>query len=318
MNLSAANGMRLGFILFTMALWPLAHGAMTVAQESERRALKPTAASSTKSAVGSTRINNEIANQRIVDGLRSSANLPPNIEMWIVGRHPSQYPGMDEATLKIGEGSNISRQDVLISRDNAYAFVGRVVDLHQDPYRTAMKKIDLTNSPMRGPQGAKVVMIEFSDFECPLCGQAYHIVETDVMKQYGTKIKMVYKNYPLPNHAWAEAAAVAAMCAKAQKNEAFWVLYDGFFDNQLSITADNVKSKALEFARKGNLDVSNFERCYDAKQTLAQIKADMAEGEALGLTGTPLFLINGHPVPGAQPFSEFQKVIEEELKKLSK
>jgi protein-disulfide isomerase len=257
------------------------------------------------------------ANQRLIDTIQNafSSRIPPNTEISVVARSASKVSGLDSVTIELKNGSNSNHLDVLVSPDNKFAIVGQVLDLSKDPFAENMEKINTANAPVSGNKNAKVTIVEYSDFQCPYCSQAYRTVENDVMKQFGDKVKLVYKNLPLPMHPWAENAAIAGLCVSRQNNDAFWVLYRNFFENQSSINTDNVKAKALEYVAKTQIDTKKFEECYDNKLTLPQVKADMTEAQSLGITGTPGFVINGRQLPGAQPFSSFQRVIEEELKK---
>jgi protein-disulfide isomerase len=260
----------------------------------------------------------EKVNNRILDNIRATFSVPPNVVLKVESRGPSKVKGLDSVVVRAIDGANSQRNEILLSGDDKYAIVGRVLDLVDDPYAENMKKINLANTPVFGNKDAKITIVEYSDFECPYCSQAYHTIENDVMKQYGDKVKIVYKNFPLPIHTWAESAAVAGLCAYSQSNDAFWILYRGYFENQSAITKENVKAKSLEFAGNAKIDTKKFEECYDKKETLPQVKAEMSEAQLLGLTGTPLFIVNGRSLPGVQPFSSFQRVIDEELKKESK
>jgi protein-disulfide isomerase len=256
-------------------------------------------------------------NQRILDTIRTVFSVPPLIEMVVVGREPSKMKAIDTITIEVRDGANSSRQQVFVTDDSKFVLVARVFDLSQDPYAENVKKINLKDVPVKGNKDAKITIVEYSDFQCPYCGQSYRTMENEVMKQYGDKVKLVYKNFPLPIHAWAENASIAGLCALRQSNDAFWVLYKEFYEGQASITPENIKAKAMEFAAKAKLDAKGFEDCYNNKLTLPQVKAEMAEAQQLGLTGTPLFFINGRPLSGVQPFASFQKVIDEVLKKNS-
>jgi protein-disulfide isomerase len=133
------------------------------------------------------------------------------------------------------------------------------------------------------------------------------------MKQYDGKVKLVYKNFPLGFHKWAEAAGIAGECAFEQNPDAFWKYYDFMFANQQQITPENVKEKATESLKDTKVDMAKWNDCYDNKKTLDKIKADMAEGAGVGVTGTPAFIINGRKISGAQPFQAFKAVIDDEL-----
>lgn len=256
--------------------------------------------------------------QHLLDNIRVSFKLAPSIDLTIVKREASKLKGLDTVTIEAKEGSNTSRLDFYVTQDNKFALLpARVFDLNENPYEENVKRINLDNAPLTGNKNAKVTIVEYSDFQCPYCSQAFKVVENDVMKQYGNKVKLVYKNFPIPGHPWAEDAAVAGLCAFRQNNDAFWVFYRSFFENQSSITPENIKAKAMDYATTAQLDTKKFEECFDKKLTLSQVKADMAEAQAVGIGGTPLFMINGVPLSGAQPFSSFQRVLDDALKKTS-
>jgi protein-disulfide isomerase len=135
------------------------------------------------------------------------------------------------------------------------------------------------------------------------------------MKEYGDKVRLIYKNYPLPFHKWAEPAAIGGECVFDQNEEAFWTLYDYLFAHQREITPENVKEKVLEALKDTKVDTAKVTACLDGKQTAERVQADMAEGQQAGVTGTPAFLINGRKISGAQPFESFKTVIDDELKR---
>ena len=101
--------------------------------------------------------------------------------------------------------------------------------------------------------------------------------------------------------------------AKQQKVDAFWKMYHGFFANQKDVNPTNVKDKAWEFVSDQGLDKAKFDDCFDNKKTQAGVKADIAEGQSVGVTGTPSFVINGRLLVGAQPYEQFKAVIDDEL-----
>lgn len=307
------------FIVFFLAVTTfLSYGMDKQGTTSQKpAATAPEKGSAAKEAGTLSSTSTDKVNQRIVDYIRDAYKIPPTVDLSVAGRGPSKINGLELVTIEVKDGSRSNRQEVYISSDNKFVLVARVFDLSEDPFAENMKKINLAAAPVLGNVAAKVTIVEYSDFQCPFCSQAYHTIENDVMKQYGNKIRLVYKNFPLPSHPWAESAAIAGLCANQQSTNAFWQFYRNFFENQSAITPDNVKAKSMEFATKAEIDTKKFEDCYDKKLTLPQVKADMTEAQSLGISGTPLFIINGYPLPGVQPFSSFQKVIDAELKRNS-
>jgi protein-disulfide isomerase len=128
-----------------------------------------------------------------------------------------------------------------------------------------------------------------------------------VLQTYGRSVRLVYKDYPLPNHAHAQKAAEAARCAGAQGK--YWEMHDKMFVdlNQLAVPALKKHAAAI------GLDQAAFDQCLDSGQFAQAVAADAAYGEKLGVNSTPSFFINGRPLVGAQPFDAFKSVIDEEL-----
>jgi predicted DsbA family dithiol-disulfide isomerase len=159
--------------------------------------------------------------------------------------------------------------------------------------------------PEKGPKDAPVLIIAFSDYECPYCRRAEDTVE-QVLKAYDGKVRYVFRDYPLPFHKNAKPAAVAAGCAREQGK--FWEYNQKLFKADLS--PDGLKKTAAEVG----LDSGKFDACL-AKNDTKTIDQDIADGGAVGVNGTPAFFINGHSLSGAQPFDAFKKVIDAELPK---
>jgi protein-disulfide isomerase len=156
-----------------------------------------------------------------------------------------------------------------------------------------------------GPK-APVTIVEFSDYQCPFCSRAEGTVD-QVMKAYGDKVRLVYRDFPLPMHPQARPAAEAANCAHAQGK--FWEYHAKLFANQSALGDEKLK----EYAKDLGLDAGKFEQCLATKPFKAAIDKDIADASKVGVTGTPAFFINGRMLSGAQPFDKFKEVIDEEL-----
>ena len=148
------------------------------------------------------------------------------------------------------------------------------------------------NSPRAtlGNQNAKVVIEEFSDFQCPACGVISPMVE-QIVRKYLDKVRLDFYHYPLSYHQNAFIAAEAAECANDQGK--FWEFGKVAFANQTNLTEDNLKL----FAKNLKLDTTKFNQCLDSGAKKAKIKNDMAEGDKRDLQGTPSFYVNGTLVP---------------------
>ncbi len=166
--------------------------------------------------------------------------------------------------------------------------------------------IDDGGSPSLGPADAPIVIIEFGDFRCGFCKRFNDETLTPLLERYGDRVRLVYRDYPILGQASLEAA-IAAACANDQAR--FWEFHDLLFANQNNLT----RAGYLSHAQTLGLDVAAFTTCLDEAPHTQAIVADYQAGEALGVTGTPTFFINGRPLIGAQPLQAFVNVIEEEL-----
>ena len=159
--------------------------------------------------------------------------------------------------------------------------------------------------PERGPKNASVTIIEFSDYQCPFCQKAEDVVD-QVMKTYTDKVRLVYRDYPLPFHPNARPASEAAACANAQGK--FWEYHAKLFHG------DGLEPEKLKtYADQVGLDRKKFDDCLEKKPFKAEIDKDVKDGEKAGVNGTPAFFINGRMLSGAQPFEKFKEVIDDEL-----
>ena len=251
-------------------------------------------------------------NDKIIKYYRKKNNVPPAQAVTVTDLKDSPIKGAKEGTLEVGTAPQVRKVPFTASPDGKYVIFAEVSDVTVDPSRAVMEKIKLDGAACKGPKDAKVTIVEYSDFQCPFCAKGYTTVEQQVLKEYGEKVKFCFKDFPLAFHPWAEPAAIAAECVREQKADAYWKVYDGFFQNQKDINPTNVKDKALEFAGAG-VDKAKFDDCVDNKKTQASVKADQAEGGSVGVTGTPSFVINGRLLVGAQPYEQFKAVIDDEM-----
>lgn len=171
---------------------------------------------------------------------------------------------------------------------------------------------DLTGLTPRGNPDAKVVIVEYSDFQCPFCGKAQTTVE-QILNDYNGKVKLYYKQFPLTQiHPNAQKAAEASLLAADQGK--FWEYHDLLFENQ-----DNLDLASLKrYAAQLNLDMEKFNSGLDSGIKAQAVNKDLEEGIRNGVGGTPMFFINGQVVSGAQPYSVFKQTIDSELNKVYK
>jgi protein-disulfide isomerase len=171
------------------------------------------------------------------------------------------------------------------------------------------QKVDVPvgDAPIRGPEDARITIVEYSDFQCPFCARVIPTLD-QIRETYGDDVRLVYKHLPLRIHPEAPGAAAASVAAQQQGK--FWEMHDKIFANQQQLS----DAAYVAFARELGLDVERFEADRKSAAVRQRIDADEAEANRLGVSGTPAFFINGRFLSGAQPFEAFQRVIDEELK----
>lgn len=167
--------------------------------------------------------------------------------------------------------------------------------------------IDLANAPLTRAD-APVTVVEFSDFQCPFCSKGADRV-AEIKSKYGSKVKVAFKHFPLPNHPNARPAAEASMCVNEQGTEKFWKFHDLVFKNQ-----DKMDEAGLaNFAKQAGAKEDAYKACVAAGKYRDLIGQDMAYGEKIGVESTPTFFVNGRVVKGAVDFAQFAEIIDDEL-----
>ncbi len=187
------------------------------------------------------------------------------------------------------------------------------------PQPVIEKVVSIDDDPIKGDKNAPVTIIEFSDYECPFCKRSYDNVVTKIDEEYISKgkVKLVFRDYPLPFHKKAIPAAVAANCAGEQGK--YWEVHDFLFENPGKLDAASVISSAAGIG----LDKAKFEACVNDKSKEKEIEKDVEDGQKYGVRGTPSYFIGkttdgdeitGTFIRGAQPYTVFKELIDEQLK----
>ena len=178
------------------------------------------------------------------------------------------------------------------------------VRVELEPPRTTIETD--ANDPAFGSRNATVEIVEFSDFQCPFCQRLNGTLE-QLKADYGDDVRLVFKDYPLPNHAQAFKAAEAGNCAHEQGK--FWELHDVMFSNQSELEVADLKRHAGELG----LDQASFDTCLDSGRFAASVSADLRLGQGVGVSSTPTVFLNGRAVMGAAPYNVFAEIVQDEI-----
>ncbi len=258
---------------------------------------------------------------RVERQVRVYYSLPPNVKIVLGPLKPSEFPNYDATTVSIDFGDKKQNFDFLLSKDGKTLVRFTRMDLTKDPYAEVMQKINLLGRPARGNKDAKLVVVNYDDFQCPYCARMHQTLFPQVLKEYGDRAVFIYKDFPLSEiHPWATHAAVNANCLGAQNNDAYWEFADYIHGNQAEVSSE--KSREGQFAaldritllhgQKRNLDLAKLQSCVKAQNEDA-VKASVREGEGLGVGATPTLFINGQKVDGAVPISDLRAALDRAL-----
>jgi predicted DsbA family dithiol-disulfide isomerase len=165
--------------------------------------------------------------------------------------------------------------------------------------------VDLSDTFVKGNKDAQVILVEFADYQCPYC-QKVHPELDQLQREFGNRLAIANKDFPLPMHPYAMKAAEAARCAGMQGK--FWEFHDLLFSDK-KLEVKDLK----EQARTLHLDGERFDSCLDSGQTAGSVERDADEGRRLGLTGTPSFFVNGHFSSGALSYATLRDMVAQQL-----
>lgn len=233
---------------------------------------------------------------------------------------PSTMPGFFEATVvafpKKGAGDRIN-QDIYVSGDGRFMLENAPLRLDADPFRETREQIDLRNHPGFGSVVPRVTIVEFGDLQCSYCKAVVNVLRTDIPRDYGREVRVIFKDYPLFEiHPWAWDAAASGRCVFKQKPEAFWEYHDWAYEQQGKLNPEQFKRAAASFVAGKHLDTAKYTACLADPDTRAEIERSLQEGRALKVTGTPAFFINGRKVEGSMAYSTMRQYIQSELEYL--
>ncbi len=209
------------------------------------------------------------------------------------------------AVSRLGD-ANRAENEALIEQAVAQALGNNTGSRATGPDPNVRYDASPDNDPFKGPADAPITIVEFGDFKCGYCARFHNETLEPLLADYEGQVRIVFRDYPILGSTSLEAA-FAAECANNQ--DAFWPYHDLLYVNQQILSRDSF----ITFAEQLELDVETFTTCLDDEEYREEVFADYADGQRLGVTGTPTFYVNGRPIVGAQPYPVFAAAIEEEL-----
>jgi protein-disulfide isomerase len=181
----------------------------------------------------------------------------------------------------------------------------------QQPQQNYPLEIVLGDAPRIGDPDAPIILVEFTDYQCPFCSRHFQETYPQILEQYIETgvVQYVFKDFPLKSiHPQAAKAAEAARCAGDQN--AYLAMHDILFERQSEWGVSNPIPIFASYAEEIGLDGEELTQCLESNKYQAAVDADLQQGVELGVTGTPAFFMNGYPLSGAQPINVFQQGID--------
>ena len=272
-----------------------------------------------KAQTNNSNSQDAVLNRHIEVLVRSQFNIPPEYNVSLGARKPSQVPGYESLPITLSRGAKSTVVEFLISTDGKTLARLETFSLAKDP----AFNIDVNGRPIRGNPAAKVTVINFDDLECPYCARMHQSLFPATMDHYKDKVRFIYKDDPLTElHPWAMHAAVDANCLATQSGDVYWTYVDYLHSHGQEITgADRDLKKSFasldRIARQegtlGKLDEAKLDACI-AKQDETQVKASAKEADELGIDGTPALFVDGEKISGAVPEEQVWMAIDRALR----
>jgi protein-disulfide isomerase len=285
-------------LVTTATILVLCANVASVAQTPQAGQSGQTSKSATTS---SSSANQQTPIQKTIEAyLRHLYAFGPDMLVTVSAPRETEVPGLLETTVSVKNGDSSEDAKFYISKDGKYLIRGDISDLGKDPLTENRALMDLKDAPSLGDAKAPVTVVEYSDFECPVC-RNLHDVMRGILQNY-PQVRLVFKDFPIESlHPWARTAALAGRCAYQQNQAAFWKMYDSIYDNQEVISAENAWAKMADYAAQSGLNAEAFRSCMASPEAGAAVDASHANGQKLDVNSTPTVFVNGRRIVGADP-----------------
>jgi len=260
--------------------------------------------------------NHAATRDRIARYVRERFNIPDNVKLTVGPFRDSPFSEFLETILTLDDGKQPRTQRFYVTKDGRFLVDGNVYTLGADPKREISRAISLEDQPTQGPANAPITFVEYADLQCPMCARLHEMLEKDVVPKYGDKIRVVFKEFPLPTiHDWAVPGAIASQCAYQIAPDQFVAFRTLVYQNQNTFTGDNARDMLLHYGAQVGIDNQKLASCLDSKASLPRVEASSREGQELGIASTPTSFVNGRVVVGAPDPPALYKILDEALDK---
>ena len=204
---------------------------------------------------------------------------------------------------------------LFVTKDGGKILQGSAYDVNFNPFKKDLDRLKTQFQPSLGTPGATVVVVLFSDFQCPYCKVEAQMLRQNLISAYPTQVRLYFIDFPLVQlHPWAKAAAMAGRCVFHQDPASFWSYYDWVYGHQETITADNLKSIVTIWSKdRKDVDTLQLGGCMDSKEPEKEVDDEMAKGKDLQIEGTPTLFVNGRRIPNSVEWPNLKSTIDNEI-----
>lgn len=242
------------------------------------------------------------------------AEWPAEAKIEVADPKPSEIPGLREVIVTGSLQGQSAQQKLLMTPDGQRFILGTVYDLKQNPFRAEIAKLTTDSLPSLGTPGAPVMIVLFTDFQCPYCREEAKTLRANLIQAYPKEVRLYLKDYPLVTlHNWAKAAAIAGRCVFQQSPQGFWQYHDWVFEQQPQITPENLNGKVMAFAQGKEIDGLQLKRCLDTRATEGEVDKSVKEAQSLQVDSTPTLFINGRRITSNLPWPQLKALIDNEI-----
>lgn len=236
--------------------------------------------------------------KKVEQFLRYNFALGSDVQITVGTPKEMDSSGLSELPVEVKTPEGSDSIKMYLTKDGRYLVRGEVADLTKDMLAETVAKLKTIDAPVLGNPKAPITIVEFADFECPVC-RNLHDALRGILPNY-PQAKLIFKDFPIDQlHPWARTAALAGRCAYQQNPQAFWKLYDLIYDNQDLISAGDVYQKMQDYATRVGLNADELRSCLASPGAAAAVKANQADGELVEVRSTPTLFINGRRLVGA-------------------
>ena len=217
--------------------------------------------------------------------------------------------------MRLSQGPQFQDVTLFVSNDGKKIVQGSFFDIANNPFKPDIDKIHTQFQPNLGTAGAPVVIVVFSDLQCPHCKGEAEMLRQNLIQNYSKDVRLYFKDFPIESlHPWAKAAAMAGRCIFAQSNDAFWAYHDWIFAHQESFTPTTLNQQILDWAKdQKGLDAAKLGACLEKKTSEPEVDAELKEGHDLEINGTPTMFINGRRISQTIDWPNLKSIIDMEI-----